>query len=123
MKHVFYVKSIFDSNVDHETINEILYYFQKIFQRAEHIGSKIFICGLIPRPKYPHLKNYFEKASSGIFQLSRQYKCATFIDCQSLFYDSQGRILCHYYKKDLIHLNNVGSKILALHVFNVITQK
>ena len=38
---------IFDSNVHHQTINEILYYFQKIFQRAEHIGSKIFICGLI----------------------------------------------------------------------------
>ena len=111
---------IFDSNVHHQTINEILYYFQKIFQRAEHIGSKIFICGLIPRPKYPHLKKYFEKASFDIFQLSKQYECVTFIDCQTLFYDSQGQILSHYFKGDQVHLTKVSSRMLALHIYNEI---
>ena len=60
-------------------VKEILDYFRKVFQRGEHTGAEIFVCGLIPRPKYPHLKTYFEKTSLGIFQLSKQYKFFTFI--------------------------------------------
>ena len=115
--------NIYDGNVHDKVVEEILDYFRKIFQRGEHTGAEIFVCGLIPRPKYPHLKTYFEKTSLGIFQLSKQYKFVTFIDCQSLFYDSRGRILTHYFKGDLVHLNTVSSKMLAQHVFNEICKR
>ena len=90
--------SIYDGNVHDKMVEEILHYFRKIFQTGKHTGAEIFVCGLIPRPKYPHLKTYFKKTSLGIFQLSKQYKFVTFIDCQSLFYDSRGQILTHYFK-------------------------
>ena len=104
-------------------VEEILHYFRKIFQTGKHTGAEIFVCGLIPRPKHPHLKKYFEKTSLGILQLSKQYEFVTFIDCQSLFYDSQGQILNNYFKKDLVHLNIASSKMIAQHVFNEISKR
>ena len=55
--------NIYDGNVHDKVVEEILDYFRKIFQRGENTGAEIFVCGLIPRPKYPHLKTYFEKTS------------------------------------------------------------
>ena len=72
---------------------------------------------------YFEKSKYFEKTSLGIFQLSKQYKFVTFIDCQSLFNDSRGQILTNYFKNDLVHLNTVSSKMLAQHVFNEICKR
>ena len=58
-----------------------------------------------------------------ISQLSKQYKCATFIDCQSLFYNSHGQILNHLFKNDLTHLNKVASEKLAMYIFHEISKK
>ena len=53
--------NIYDGNVHDKMVDEILDHFQT----GEHTGIEIFVCGLISRPKYPHLKKYFEKTSLG----------------------------------------------------------
>ena len=114
----------YDRNIHNEMVQKVIFCFQEILEFGENSSySEIAICALIPRPKYPHLEKYFKETSLGLFQLCQKYKCATFIDCESIFYNPQGQILNHYFKKDLMHLNRVGSEILASHVFNVITQK
>ena len=105
-------------------VQEVILYFQKILEFCQNSSNcKIAICSLIPRPRYPHLEKYFKQTSLGLFQLCKKYECATFIDCESIFYNFQGQILKHYYRNDLIHLNTVSSQMLARHVFNTITQK
>ena len=62
---------VFDGNIHNQIVDEILCHFQTIFQKAEESGTKIFVCGLIPRPKYPHLKKYFEKTSHGGLKIEK----------------------------------------------------
>ena len=50
-------------DVHFKTMNEILHHFQKMIHCAEKSGTKIVVCGLIPRPKYLHLKKYFQITS------------------------------------------------------------
>ena len=115
---------VFDENVHNKMVQEVILYFQKILEFCQNSSnSEIAICSLIPRPRYPHLEKYFKQTSLGLFQLCKKYKCATFIDCESMFYNIEGQILKHYFKNDFIHLNGVSSQMLARHVFNTITQK
>ena len=108
-----------DSNVHNRTVEEIISHFEDLLQFSEKSsGTKIKICSLIPRPKFSHLKIFFEKTSIGLSVLCKKYKCGTFIDCHSLFQDASGQTLLHYYKLDRIHLNRYASEKLALHIFN-----
>ena len=56
---------VYNANVHNKMVQEILYYFEKILQVAEQSEAEIFVCGLIPRPRHPHLKFFFEKTSHG----------------------------------------------------------
>ena len=112
-----------DENIHNKMVQEVIFHFQDILDFAENTSSEVVICALIPRPRYPFLEKYFKKTSLLLSQLCTKYRCATFIDIQSFFYNSNGQILSHFFKNDKIHLNRFTSKNLAIHIFKEISNK
>ena len=108
-----------DQAVHNLTVKEVIQKFKKLLQFSDrYSGTKIHICSLIPRPRFKHLDFFFKKTSIGLSQLCKKHNSATFIDCHSLFQNSSGQTLLHFYNSDGIHLRRFSSEKLALHVFN-----
>ena len=111
--------SVKDPSVHNSTVKEIISNFKTLLDFSDRYPDvQIHICSLIPRPRFKHLDLFFKKTSIGLSQLCKKYNSATFIDCHSLFQNSIGQTLLHFYNSDGIHLRRFSSEKLALHVFN-----